>query len=159
MEKNIISLIGIVDTLIYLLETDKKAQKSKDASGSLKRLQQVRKELLAEGFRHSEILGSARDCISEVSTELQNFLSRQRSVQWMLHGVTTVGVQDVEPPPLPSSSSYGPKSISPAVLQMAQTLVDLASTRGERAVQALEINRLTRADGHKVKASSRRVPR
>ncbi len=132
MDKHTISLIGIVDTLKYLLETDKKAKKSADATAACQRLEKMRVKLLSEGLRQSQVLGSARDTIFEVAMQLDSHLSTAgstRNVQWVIHGLLSADIQEVEPPPLPSSSSNGPKSASPEIMQLAQMLSDAAAAR------------------------------
>lgn len=134
MDKNTISLIGIVDTLKYLLETDKKARKSADAAAACKRLENMRQKLLAEGLRQSQILGAARDSIFEIATQLDVHLaaaSTTRNLQWVIHGLISADIQEVEPPPLQSSSSSsaGPKSASPEIVQLAEAIATLVTTR------------------------------
>lgn len=138
MDKNTISLIGIVDTLKYLLETDKKARKSADAAAACKRLENMRQKLLAEGLRQSQILGAARDSIFEIATQLDVHLaaaSTSRNLQWVIHGLISADIQEVEPPPLQSSSSSsaGPKSASPEIVQLAEAIATLVATRSKGA--------------------------
>ncbi len=134
MDKNTISLIGIVDTLKYLLETDRKAKTSADAAAACKRLENMRQKLLAEGLRQSQILGAARDSIFEIATQLDVHLatgSSSRNLQWVIHGLISADIQEVEPPPLQSSSSSstGPKSASPEIAQLAEAIAALVTTR------------------------------
>lgn len=134
MDKNTISLIGIVDTLKYLLETDKKAKKSKDAADACKRLERMRLKLLSEGLRQSQVLGAARDSVFEVAYQLGSHLSEEnaaRNIQWVVHGLLSVDIQDVQPPPLPSSSSGGPKSVSPEVVELADALTSVLALRSK----------------------------
>lgn len=140
MDKNTISLIGIVDTLKYLLETDKKAKKNADAAAACQRLEKMRLKLLAEGLRQSQVLGAARDSIFEVATQLDSHLSAEtatRSLQWVIHGLLSADIQEVEPPPLPSSSSIGPKSVSPEIIELAQAISEVATTRAMAARPAI----------------------
>lgn len=132
MDKNTISLIGIVDTLKYLLETDKKAAKSKDAAAASARLEKMRVKLLAEGLRQSQILGAARDSIFEITNQLDGHFASSgstRNLQWVIHGLLSADIQDVEPPPLSSSSSAGPKSASPEIAQFADALSVMVADR------------------------------
>ncbi len=124
MNKSILSLIGITDTLIHLLETDRLASKSPESAAAVGRLENVRKSLLIEGVRYSRALGKGQDAIFEVATQISGHLSSlsgARDVEWLLHGLTSTGIQDVEPPPLPSSSSSqtGPKSVDVNLLKLA----------------------------------------
>lgn len=143
MDKNTISLIGIVDTLKYLLETDKKAKKSGDAAAACKRLETMRQKLLVEGLRQSQILGAARDSIFEIATQLDTHLaaaSTTRNLQWVIHGLISADIQEVEPPPLQSSSSsssVGPKSASPEIAQLAEAIVALVTTRSNGATKEI----------------------
>lgn len=133
MNKSILCLIGITDTLLHLLETDRTARKRPSAAAARQRLERMRKTLLAEGVRHSRILGAARDSIFEVTTQLGAQLSAtngSRDVEWVLHGLLTADSQDVEPPPLPSSSSSsstGPKSLDARLLALAGEIVAAAA--------------------------------
>lgn len=141
MDKKTILLVGIVDTLTHVLQNDAAARKGKGARAACKRLEGVRKQLLSEGLRYSQIVGAARDTVFEVSTQLDAQLSGQadtRSIQWIVQGLLFADIQDVEPPPLPSSSN-GPKSATVELTRLAEAIVETARlSDGPR-----ETNRLT----------------
>lgn len=142
MDKNTISLLGIVDTLDYLLETDAKARRSKNAAAARKRLKKMHRELLKEGLRQSQVLGSARDSIFEISYQLGEHLSEEsaaRNLQWVVHGLLSVDSYDVQPPPLPSSSSGGPKSAAPEVIELAEALNTVMVSRSKPASTPMDI--------------------
>lgn len=145
MDRNIISLIGIADALKYLLENDSSARKSKETRATCKRLEKLREELLTEGLRYSQIVGAARDSLFDVTLQLSSHLTVTRGMEWVVHGLQSIDIQDVQPPPLPPSSSSGPQSVAPGVVQLAQALVQVASSRSESGAQTIAASRLTKS--------------
>lgn len=140
MDRNSISIIGIIDTLKYLLETDDAAKKSKGAKATLLKLERTRIDLLREGLRYSQVMGAARDSVFEVTSQLEGHISNlqnMRQMQWVIHGLLSVDMQEVEPPLLPSSSA-GPRDVAPEVLQVAEALVEMA----RRPTDTAGINRI-----------------
>ena len=111
MDRTIVSLIGIVDSLDYILTTERSVAQSDSTFLTCRRLQNLRQELLAEGLRHSQVIGAARDSISATVKELHGLCVGQRPLQWVLSGLQHVQVQDVTPPPPPPPSSYGPQEV------------------------------------------------
>jgi len=132
MDQTIISLIGVASTLQHILETDPAANNNRDMRAACKRLESIRRELLAEGLRHSKIVGAARDSIFDLSAQLQGHLTGRRDMQWVLHGLQSFkGGNGNPPPPPPSSSSSGPHQLSPEILQLARQLVEITSAQPE----------------------------
>jgi hypothetical protein len=129
MNRNAISLVGIVDTLKHVVESDPAAQKNKELRGAAKRLECVRRELLTEGLRYSKVVGAARDYISEVSAQLCGHVTEKRDLQWVLHGLQCAHHCEVDPPVPPgsSSSSGDPGGEAPEVTQLARLLFKIAS--------------------------------
>ena len=144
MDRNIISLIGIADALKHLLENDSSARKNKETRATCKRLEKLREELLTEGVRYSQIVGAARDSLFDVTLQLSSHLTVTRGMEWVVHGLQSIDIQDVQPPPLPPSSSSGPQSVAPGVVQLAQALVEIASSRSEAGAQNVAASRLAR---------------
>jgi len=138
MDRHTISLIGVVDTLTHVLQNDETAKKTKGMRLARKRLESIRRELLAEGLRYAKIVGAARDSIFDVSVQLQGHVAADRGMQWIINGLQSVNIQDVEPPPPPSSSSNGPKSVAPEVLQLAETLVAMSAVRSKSTAASAE---------------------
>lgn len=133
MNKSITSLIGITDTLIHLMETEKAARNSPDLARARARLEKSRKALLAEGFRHGRIVAAARDAVTQVAGQLEGHLTSTdsvRDVKSIVRGLAGLDVLDVEPPPLPSSSSSGPKSEDLQVLKLATALINALAQAG-----------------------------
>jgi hypothetical protein len=111
MDRTIVSLIGIVDSLDYILTTERSLSQCNSTCLASRRLQNLRHELLAEGLRHSQIVGAARDSILGTLKELQNLCIGQRQLEWVLTGLEYVEIQDVTPPPPPPPSSSGPQAV------------------------------------------------
>lgn len=128
MNKSILSLVGAVDSLIFLLESDQTARKKPGAVAARKRLEQMRQTLLSEGLRQVKVLGNARDAIADVASQLNSHLSPAssgREIEWVMSSLSSEFSLNVDPPPLPSSStSQGPSLMDPAVRRLAETLTD-----------------------------------
>jgi hypothetical protein len=126
MNKSILSLIGAVDSLIFLLESHRPSRKKPRAVAARRRLERMRRTLLTEGLRQVKILGNARDTISDVACQLNAHLSAPdscREIEWVMRSLSTDFLLDVDPPPLPSSSSSsGPTLVEPSVRRLAETL-------------------------------------
>jgi hypothetical protein len=105
VDRNTISLIGVVDALKHLLDHDKATRKNRRLRAASKRLESIRQELLAEGLRHGKILGAARDYVLDISAQLEGHLVEQRDLRWVLHELQSVSTLDMDPPPPPPSSS------------------------------------------------------
>jgi hypothetical protein len=141
MDRNVISLIGIVDTLKHVLETNPAAQKAKELRGAAQRLENTRRELLAEGLRYGKLIGAARDYISETSAQLRGHLTEQRDVQWVLHGLECAITDEVDPPlpPASSSSSVGPGGLAPDLTELARILLTIAPAGVELAANDTDL--------------------
>ena len=109
METSILTLLGIANTLEYIVRT----QMPDDAprAETLTRLTQLRSELLEQAVSYSKTVGAARDSLFGTIESLQGVFSTQREWQWILHQLDVANVEDVQPPPLPSSSVIGPHSV------------------------------------------------
>jgi hypothetical protein len=126
MNKSILSLVGAVDSLIFLLESDRTSRKKPRAVAARRRLERMRQTLLAEGLRQVKILGNARDTISDVACQLNSHLSApecSREIEWVMRSLCTEFRLEVDPAPLPSSSSsQGPMLLDPAARRLAEML-------------------------------------
>lgn len=120
MDQNTVSLIGIIDILQHIVKKDGAAKKNKELRAACQRLESIREELLTESIRYSKLMGAARDSVFEASNQLQGHLTEARDMQWVVHGLQTVNVLDVQPPSLPPSSSTGPKAAIPAIIQVTR---------------------------------------
>jgi hypothetical protein len=157
MDRNVISLIGIVDTLKHVLESNPAAHKSKELRGAAQRLEKVRGELLTEGLRYGKLVGAARDYITETSAQLRGHLTEQRDVQWVLHGLECAITDEVDPPlpPASSSSSVGPGGLAPELTELARILLTIAPAGAESLgndAESAESPRSGRVRKHKTNA-------
>jgi len=130
MNKSILSLVGAVDSLIFLLEFDRTARRKPGAIAVRRRLERLRQNLLSEGLRQVKVLGNARDTIWEVSAQLSSHLSAPgatREIEWVMRSLSSELLSEVDPPPLPSSSSSsnGPLVMDPGTLRLAETLTNI----------------------------------
>lgn len=161
MDRTIVSLIGIVDSLDHILTT--KGSATQDIALASQRLQNLRHELLVEGMRHAEVIGGAVDIIDGTVLKMQGLFTGQRPLEWALSGLQYVQIQDVElpPPPITSSSSSGPQDAGPlgvveadvmttAEVRAATTAAAKASTAAAsmRRLRRLAVQKLQR-DGQK----------
>ena len=109
MDRNTISLIGVVDALKHLLDHDKATRKNGRLRAASKRLERIRQELLTEGLRHGKILGAAHEYVLDISAQLEGHFVEQRDTCWILRRLQSVSTLDSDPaPPPPSSSNSGP---------------------------------------------------
>jgi hypothetical protein len=128
MNKTILSLVGAVDGLIFLLESGQTPWKKRPALAARRRLERMRKTLLSEGLRQVKILGLARDTIADVAGQLNTHLAApgaSREMEWIMRSLSADILLEVDPPPLPSSSSSsGPTRTQSAALRLAETLTN-----------------------------------
>jgi len=134
MNKHILSLVGVVDSLIYLLESNRKLRRKTPGNEVRDRLERMRRSLLAEGFRQAKILGAVQDTISEVAAQLGMHLSQDggvaaRDAEWVVRSLTSSEMLSVDPPPLPSSSSGHPNRMEFSLSRARATTRSQARTR------------------------------
>lgn len=149
MDRNILSLIGVVESLKHVIDHAELSKKPKNARATSKRLELIRKELVNASLKHAEIVGAARDSIFEVADQLQAHFATHRGMQWILNDLQSVNVQDVEPPLPPPSSSNGPKSLSPEITQLSEALIQIASSHAAAGTPGDGVNCLVRFPGLK----------
>jgi hypothetical protein len=158
MDRNVISLVGIVDTLKLVLENNPAAHKSKELRGASQRLENIRQELLAEGLRYGKLVGAARDYITETSAQLRGHFTEQRDLQWVLHGLECAITDEVDPPlpPASSSSSIGSVGVAPDLTELARILLTIAPAGPESLgndADSSELPRSSRVRKHKTKVA------
>jgi len=165
MNKSILSLVGAVDSLVFLLESNRTARKKPSAIAARRRLERLRQNLLSEGLRQVKVLGNARDTVSEVADQLNSHLSAPgaaREIDWVMRSLSSELLSEVDPPPLPSSSSSnGPLVMDPGTLRLAETLTNIllhATSTQSTAVRSKTRPGKSRKGGKATRAVGARFP-
>src|SRR5678815_412341 len=95
MNKSILSLVGAVDSLIFLLDDAPNNRNKSQASTVRRRLERMRTTLLAEGMRQMRVLRTARETIREVADQLDAHLpttEAMRDVEWIVSSLNAADI-------------------------------------------------------------------
>lgn len=103
MSQNLITLIGVVDSLSFVIRDFNNELPAKDEV--LGRLGNLKKELLETRLRQASVALSAERTLEAAISGIYPAFCQHPEVQVFLSGLREVLLAEVLPPPLPSCSS------------------------------------------------------